>query len=291
MMATEEIYEEWILIWNEPFRNVNHSWGLFGLHFNSYYVDSGYRKTDPEYRTQGEMKEQEKFATAGKSPAKHKETMQKILQGLPKNGCISIDHLLEDRHKASSHERAKREWTVVAVRPIQKYPYGSAKKWGKDPKFTNWLVTIKGVTIDTEERSRSYERDDPWQKRFQSPFRNRNPISIRSRNRYRSPSPIRRRPIDEFVRNRPLSPLQRSLPKVRRSDRRPLSGTVRETYFVDEYIEDGYIGDGYVQGKVVVGKIMTRDEAEKKIEIIWAEMTGKVAETAVVESGFDSIAE
>lgn len=94
----------------------------------------------------------------------HKKAIQKILQALPKRGGTYIDDLLEQRTDASSPRMAKIEWSVVAVNAVQRYPYGSVKKWGKDPRYTKWLVIIKGVTIDTKERSRPRRYDDPWQK-------------------------------------------------------------------------------------------------------------------------------
>jgi hypothetical protein len=236
------------LRWNEPFKAVNRSRGFLGLTFNSYHVEQGFWGTDPEFRTVEEMKEQEKFAAADKSPAKHKEAMQKILQALPKKGGIAIDHLLDERTQASSHQDAKREWSVVAVRPTQKFPYGSAKKWGKDPKTTDWLVTIKGITIDTKDRSRSFRRDDPPRRRhYPNPV-----VSVRDRHSDRPPFP---RPL--FMPRNPV----RSLPP-------------RETF----------IEDGFVQGKIVVGKIMTKNEAEEKMTAIWDEMIVKAAEKPTEEA-------
>jgi hypothetical protein len=271
----EEIYEEWILRWNPPVKNVNRSWGFLGLKFKNYYEDFGFWGTDPEFRTLEEMKEQEKFASADKSPAKHKEAICKVLQALPKKGGIAIDHLLEERTESSSHEEAKREWSVVAVRPKQKYPYGSNKKWGKDPNYTDWLVTIKAVTIDTQDRSRSYRRDDPFRKRRSRDY---SPVSRRY-HRSPSPRPIRRRGphnriIDIDVR-RDMPPL-RPLPLMRNPVRTPMPARDRG---------DVYVEDGYVQGKVVVGKIMTKKEAEEKIVGVWEDMVAKASEPAPVPAG------
>lgn len=267
VVATEEIYEEWTLRWNEPLHDVNHSWGFLGLKLKTYYESNGFWGTDPEFRTVKEMKEAETLFSGRKSPAKSKEAICKVLQALPNKGGIAVDNLLDERTESSNHEDAKREWSIVAVKPKQKYPYGAGnKKWGKDPKYTDWLITIKGVTIDTQDRSRSFRRDDPWRKRNRSSSYDR---------RYRSPSPIRhrRRPIGrpEVIDIRPRrdrSPY-RPLPVMRNPVRTPL--TIRER-------GETYIEDGYVQGKVVVGKIMTKKEAEDKMIGIWEKMTAKAAE-------------
>lgn len=263
-VATEEIYEEWILRWNEPIRDVTRSWGFLGLKFKNYYENRGFWGTDPEFRTVKEMKEAETLFSADKSSAKAKEAICKVLQALPNEGGIAVDHLLDERTEASSHEDAKREWSIVAVKPKQKFPYGAGnKKWGKDPKYTDWLITIKGVTVDTQDRSRNFRRDDPWRKHNRNSSYNR---------RYRSRSPIgrhhsgRRDYID--IRPRDRSPF-RPLPVMRNPVRTPLP--MRERGEI-------YIADGYVQGKVVVGKIMTKKEAEDKMIGIWDDMITKAAE-------------
>jgi len=244
-----EIYEEWLLRWNEPTRNANKSWGIFGIRLKSYFEEEGFWGTDPEYRTQDELKEQEKYASADLSPAKHKEAMQKIIRSIPKEGGFSIDTLIEDRTEASSHEDAKRQWSVVAVRPKQKFPYaGSKKKWGKNPDYTDWLVTIKGETVDTKERSRSFRREDPWRRR------SRSPISIRS-------SPRRYPPI----RNRSRSPIRRPGPPPPPP---PFRHNVPPPPLVREAVPD----EGFRLGTLVIGKILSSEAAEKKMEEIWTKM-------------------
>jgi hypothetical protein len=111
---------------------------------------------------QSEMKEQYLFASAGMSPAKHKDAMKKAIQKIPKDGGHHIDTLIHERTDICSDEGIKRQWSVVAVRPQQKYPYSSSKKCSKDPETTNWLITIRGETADTVERHRPGRREDPW---------------------------------------------------------------------------------------------------------------------------------
>ncbi|KAG4426171.1 hypothetical protein IFR04_000637 [Cadophora malorum] len=249
-----EIYEEWSFRWNEPVRNVNRSWGFLGIKFKSYYEDPGFWESDSEYRTQGEMEEQHHFAAGDLSPAKHKEAMQKAIQAVPKKFGFEIDNLIESRNVASSNEGAKRQWTVVAIRPQQKYPYGSAKKWGKDPAYTNWLVTIKGETVDKVERSRALtRRDDPWRRqRSYSP---------------RSRSPRRHYPI---IHNRPRSPRSPvRIPMPRPPYRGPPGPPPPPASFRREAIPD----EGFRQGTVYVGEILSKEEAVKKMDKVWEGMT------------------
>lgn len=208
------------------------------------------------------MKEQHQFAAADLSAAKHKEAMQKAIQAIPQKFGQEIDSLIEERTEASSTEDAKRQWTVVSVRPQQKYPYGSAKKWGKDPAYTDFLVTVRGETIDTVERSRNYRREDPWRKRDFSPCRSRSPPRRRNRNHYpiirhRERSPIRPLPM-------PRPPYR---PEFRPGPPGPPPPAVRREAIPDE---------GFRQGTLVVGKILSKEEAVKKMDEVWEQMTTKV---------------
>lgn len=200
------------------------------------------------------MEEQHHFAAGDLSPAKHKEAMQKAIQAVPKKFGFEIDNLIESRNVASSNEGAKRQWTVVAIRPQQKYPYGSAKKWGKDPAYTNWLVTIKGETVDKVERSRALtRRDDPWRRqRSYSP---------------RSRSPRRHYPI---IHNRPRSPRSPvRIPMPRPPYRGPPGPPPPPASFRREAIPD----EGFRQGTVYVGEILSKEEAVKKMDKVWEGMT------------------
>lgn len=241
---------------------MNRSWGFLGLKFKTYYEDSGYWESIAEYRTQGEMKEQHQFAAADLSPVKHKEVLQKAIQAVPQKFGIEIDLLIEDRTEASSSEDAKREWSVVSVRPQQRYPYGSAKNWGKDPQYTNWLVTIRGETIDNVERSRSNRRDDPWRKRDISRYRSRSPHRRRNHNRYPIISP---------------GPMPMPRPPYRREFHRVPPGPPPPPMLRREAIPD----DGFRQGTLVVGKILSKEEAVKKMDEVWERMTTKVEKEPV----------
>jgi hypothetical protein len=169
----EDVYEEWLLQYCGADRSADRSYSFLGLKFKKFFEDPAYWTTDPELRSQSEMKEQYLFASAGMSPAKHKDAMKKAIQMIPKDGGHHIDTLIQERNDTCSDERIKRRWSVVAVRPQQKYPYSSPKKWGKDPETTDWLITIRGETVDTVERHRPHRIEDPWRPRTSYSYRER----------------------------------------------------------------------------------------------------------------------
>jgi len=205
------------------------------------------------------LKEQHQFAAGDVAPAKHKEMMQKAIRAIPKKGGVAIDQLLEDRTVASNHEDAKTVWEVVAIRPKEKHAYSSPKKWGKDPKTTDWLVTIRGEKIDTVERRQPFRRADPWIRDFSkrgSGMRYRSPPRRRYEREYSfSPVVERRVPI--------IHPQPRALSPPRRGEATP--------------------DEGFRSGTLVVGKILSKEEAEKKMDEIWARMTTKVNEDVLAE--------
>ncbi len=260
-----EIYEEWLLRWNPPVENVQSSWGFFGLKIKGYYENSGFWELHPELRTEAEMKEQHDISCDNLPPSKHREAMQKAIQAIPKEGGSHIDRLLEERTEASSMD-AKREWSIVAVRSKQKFPYGSNKKWGKDPKYSDWLITIKGETVDTFQRDRHSRWEDPFQQRD---GRYRSPIRIRSR------SPARRR----------VHP-RRRLPRY--------SGPLRPqpTSQRPFFLRQSSVGlptpidakGDFRSGSLVVGKLMSVEGAEEKMKDIWAEITAEKAPVTEVDN-------
>jgi len=184
------------------------------------------------------MKDQHLLACASISAAKHTDAMKKAIQAIPKDGGREIDELLRVRTSSCSNGMIKRQWSVVAVRSQEKFPY-SSKKWGKDPSTTNWLVTIRGETVNSAERYRPYRREDPWRQRESY--------------RERSFSP-RRRPYRES-RNRVIE----VIPRHRRGLLSPPLGDA--------------VNEKPQTGTLVVAKLMSQSEAEEKMEKIWVEMT------------------
>jgi hypothetical protein len=259
----EVVYEEWLLQYNAPNRSSDKSHSFLGLKFKSFYEDPGFWSTNAELKSQSEMKEQHLFAAVGMSAAKHNDAMKKAIQMIPKDGGRQIDRLVQERTDSCSDETVKRQWSVAVVRPQEKYPYSASKKWGKDPLTTNWLVTIRGQTVDTVERHRPYRREDPWRKRDSYGVY-----------RERSFSP-RRRPYRE---NRIIDvmPHRRHRPFIVREECRPMDAPLSH-----RQPRGDAVNEKTQTGTLVVAKLMNQDEAEKKLEKIWVEMNNEASsETA-----------
>jgi hypothetical protein len=258
LQDNEVVYEEWVLQYHRPNRRPDYSHSFLGLKIKGFYEDPGFWVTDPELRSQTEMKEQHLFAAAGMSAAKHKDAIKKAIQMIPKDGGRQIDTLVQERTRCCSDETVRHQWSVVALNPQEKYPYSSPKKWGKDPLRTNWFVTLRGETVDTIERHQPYRGEDPWRKRDwyrersfsprRTPYREDRALEVMPRRRYQPIVRGERRPIDP-----PWTP-------------QPRGDAVNEKTQT---------------GTLVVAKLMSQDEAEKKLVNIWVEMNKEAsAETA-----------
>lgn len=264
----DEKYEEWTLRWVPPQKRVDRSRSILGIKFKTYFEDEGFWGTDAELRTQKELKDKHEQAIAGLSPEQHKSAMQKAIQAIPKNGGNHVDNLVEERNDSSSNENVKRDWVIVAVTPKARFPYSSAKKWGKDVMTTDWVITIRGSTISREERTRSNRWEDPWQRRYRSPVQDRHHFNSRSRG-------TRRRGVEPIY--------YEEAPYVRRPRSRS-----RETEIIDIDVirprlhvpREVSIDQGFIPATVMIGQIPSKEEAEKKMEDIWAKMSGKVEESA-----------
>ena len=80
-----------------------------------------------------------------------------------------IQKLVESRDKASTNDKVKREWEVVAfqTRPRRKISAPIEKKWwkkGKEP-LVEWVMVLRGETIDHLKRVMPVKHEDPWKKR------------------------------------------------------------------------------------------------------------------------------
>jgi hypothetical protein len=84
---------------------------------------------------------------------------------MPDEAQCEIQNLMESRDKASSNENVKREWKVVAFRerPRRKISPEKGKWWQRRKKgLIDWVVVIKGETVDRKTRVMPSKHEDPW---------------------------------------------------------------------------------------------------------------------------------
>ena len=98
-----------------------------------------------------------------------KPDLKKAILALPDEAQWEIQRLTESRETASSTDKIKREWNVIAFneRPRRKIsPEGNQKWWkrGKKP-LIEWVIVLRGETADHVKRILPSKHEDPWKAR------------------------------------------------------------------------------------------------------------------------------
>ena len=135
------------------------TWSLIGLKFAEYEEKPGYWGLYPELRSQAELKEKHELAACGVSKSKYEASIEKTIRALPTDAQKSLYILAHDREWASCRG-FRCHWYVAAIEPKHK----QSSFFGLSSKCTEWLVMIKGETIDEGMKGRPVRSGDPWMK-------------------------------------------------------------------------------------------------------------------------------
>jgi len=84
---------------------------------------------------------------------------------MPDEAQWEIQKLIESRETASSNETVRREWEVVGFteRPRRKITPETGKWWKMGKKgLVEWVVVIRGETVDRKNRVMPCKHEDPW---------------------------------------------------------------------------------------------------------------------------------
>jgi len=73
-----------------------------------------------------------------------------------------IQKLLESRDKASSNENVKREFEIVAFQERPRRKVSEEGRWWGRKGVVEWLIVIKGETVDHKTRVTPDKHEDPW---------------------------------------------------------------------------------------------------------------------------------
>lgn len=91
---------------------------------------------------------------------------KKAILALAEEAQWEIQRLTESREKASSNDKIKREWNVIAFqeRPRRKIsPEGKQEWWKRGKKsLVEWVVVLRGETVDHVKRVLPTKHEDPW---------------------------------------------------------------------------------------------------------------------------------
>lgn len=258
--SSEEVLEEWLLRFTEPKKELRGGISFLGLSLKRFDEDGGFWGIDPELRSQNELQDALHALISRVSEAKYRASVEKAMRALPADARETVECLLEDRERNTSNYKFTRTWSVVAVRPKMKYHFGGEGLF-KSAKRQDWLIMIKGQTLDQAKRKRPTRWEDPWRKPYE-------PVHRRSRR------PHYPRIIEENYYGRDYP---RIMPRPRSPvDIRPLSPLP----FVEDHrhrqlTRDAEI-DGFRPGTIVVGEVSNHEEAEKKMNEILTDLPNKL---------------
>jgi hypothetical protein len=245
------------LRWEEPRRDIRQSVKLLGIKVKSYDEDPGYWGIDPELRSQSELLTIFHTLKSSVSPSKYRASVNKAMRALPEEARACVEGLIEDREKNTSNYQFKRQWSVVAVRPKIKNHFGG-DSWFKSVKSRDWLIMIKGETLDCTERRCPARWDDPWRKPYKPVRRIRrspdHPVAIEDE--YYDMD-YHRRPLPAPI--RPPSPMT-----LLEDNRHRLLSRDAEV-------------DGFRPGTIVIGDVFGHNDAEKKMDEILTDLPNKFA--------------
>ncbi len=162
----DSIQEVWLLRRNEPKKNLKSSIAFIGIKWytsHQYEPESYYIKALPSCSS--EIKSLRAECRGASTDAEHQKQLKKTILKMPDDAQWEIQKLLESRDKASSNENVRREWEVVAFkeRPRRKISHENGKWWqGGKKGLVEWLVVIRGETVDHKTRVLPCKHEDPW---------------------------------------------------------------------------------------------------------------------------------
>jgi hypothetical protein len=269
-----EIFEEWLLRWNEPRRDVNSSFGILGIRVKSYEERAAYWGVDPELRSQAELQDMYVRLIKSTSESRNAALVDRAMRKLPVDAREEVECLLEDREKASSNDRFRRQWTVVCVRPKAKYHYGG-EGFFKSAKSQDWLIMLKGETVDRVIRKLPDRFEDAWRNPYPPPL-----TRPRGRRLQRRRGPDNRHDFSRQDHDFLDREILREFPPFRApSPYRPARSPSRNFSPLPDFrhralTRDAEL-DGYRPGTIVVSEVPTAGEAEKKMDVILGNLTGK----------------
>jgi hypothetical protein len=162
----DSIQELWLLRRNEAKRKLKRSIAFFGVQWyasHSYVPESFYLKPLPSCASDIALTVTESRGSA--SHSQHLANLKKKVLKMPDEAQWEIQKLIESRETASSNENVRREWEVVGFteRPRRKIT-PETRKWWKGGKkgLVEWVIVIRGETVDRKNRVMPCKHEDPW---------------------------------------------------------------------------------------------------------------------------------
>lgn len=262
---TKEVFEEWTLRWFRAQKQQSDTKSIFGIECKRFFVLRAVWARIPETRSQDELRKSYSILASQAPESKRRASVLKTIKKLPRDGRESLEELVEDRQRATSNIKFKRQWSIVQVEQKTRHQYGGSNFF-KSVKDYDWRIVLKGETVDQADRNQPNIWSDPWRKSLDRDDRGR---TRRWENPYyhnysREPNVRPYRPQSpSYVRQRSFSPVGRARAPVRViNDRRERDSNIAPDSTVVQ------------PGTIFVSQIVNVEEAEKKMDEILKDLPG-----------------
>ncbi|KAL2072744.1 hypothetical protein VTL71DRAFT_12087 [Oculimacula yallundae] len=174
---TDIKYETWVLRYNQPHKYLASRTSVFGIPLLSKHTYS--KKTfytRPISSSTTEISNLLTNCLGSKSPADHKSTFTKKVLSMPNAAQREIQALIEARQIACSSEKASRRWEVIGFMERNRRNISQKQRWWKKKVFVEWVLVLRGVTRDCDERVVQTNYTNPWKAEDEAREARENPV-------------------------------------------------------------------------------------------------------------------
>ncbi len=176
----DSIQEIWLLRHNQPKCKTKHSISFFGIKwYTSHTIEPASYYVKPVSSCLSEIKDIRIQCQGHSSEADYQTSLRKAILKMDDDAQWEIQRLLEARETASSSDSVRRDWDVVAFmerprRYISASSVPQEKKWYRrtsklaKKELVEWVLVLKGETVDRRSRALPSKNEDPWNPRSQA---------------------------------------------------------------------------------------------------------------------------
>lgn len=166
----DSIYETWLLRYNPQRKTTKRTTSIFGIPVRSTHtITAANYYVKPVSSCLSEIKDLRKQCQGVLSEGDHRKKFSKTILGMDDDAQWEIQRLIEAREKATSGDNVKRVWHVVAFmeRPRRSIASPVGRKWYKKngKESAEWVMVLKGETLDHRCRTMPGKHEDPWNPR------------------------------------------------------------------------------------------------------------------------------
>lgn len=166
----DSIYETWLLRYNPQRKTINRTTSIFGIPIhNTHTITAANYYVKPVSSCLSEIKDLRRQCQGIHSESEHRKKFSKTILGMHDDAQWEIQRLIEAREKATSGESVKRVWSVVAFmeRPRRSIATPLGRKWYNKTRkeSVEWVMVLKGETLDHRCRAMPGKHEDPWNPR------------------------------------------------------------------------------------------------------------------------------